>query len=710
MTAIYIVSAWLVMQVADVVFPGWGIPEDAIRFVVYAVVAGFPLALVFAWTYDITSHGIRRTPQAGVDLATPLSVRDLGLLGVLLVLFVAISWSFASRVVATRSMASGPPGSNEPVSSNSLAILPFRNESLEPGEASFLANGVHRDLMTKVMKIATLDIIAPNSVEQYRDTDKRSSVIGEELAVGHILEGAVQKAGQRVRISVQLVQASSERSLWAESYDRTLTADNLFDIQADIAQQVAQALQAELTPVEISRINSVPTRVFEAYEAFARGNNIFNQTDAEAIEDAISYYQQAIDLEPDFALAHAMLGQVQLQAHQFGGLSREDTYTEAELNLRKAIELDETTAMAHAWLGVIARDRDRDYAKAIGLLDTALAYEPGNSRIMHIKGLTLRLMGRQEEALFWYERAMRLDPLSLVVNESFGSLLRDMGRYEKAEQQYLDTFEMDPEFPNTWWGLGSLYWSMGQPDRGIDWFNGAIARVPVSDAFRAWLSLLYLELDMDEQAAAEIRIALRSLKDFENYDVQFLQRLLLIYRDEDPSVVSDQWGEESHTWFGNVMKIPLPELLMGQYQDAVAAYQARFPALRNVDMPVDGTDFRAAVDLALALEETGETRQADALLNRAEAFLLTQNRLGFRGYWVEDARIAAIRGDKSAALAALTQAVDEGWRNLWWFYLRHDPVLASIRSEPGFQSLHDQVQAEMQDRATASNAEKPYKR
>jgi hypothetical protein len=149
------------------------------------------------------------------------------------------------------------------------------------------------------------------------------------------------------------------------------------------------------------------------------------------------------------------------------------------------------------------------------------------------------------------------------------------------------------------------------------------------------------------------------------------------------------------------MKIPLPELLTGQHQEAIVAYQTRFPALRNVDMPVDGTHFRAAVDLALAFKETGETAKAEALLNRAEAFMLTQNRLGFRGYWVEDARIAAIRGDKAGALAALKQAVDQGWRNLWWFYLRHDPALAAIRPEPGFQTLHDQVQAEMHARAAA---------
>lgn len=701
MTAIYIVSAWLVMQVADVVFPGWGIPEDAIRFVVYGAVAGFPLALVFAWNYDITSQGIRRTPQAGVVDVTPLHMRDLGLLGILLVLFVTISWSFASRVVATRSLDTEPVGPHKPVSSNSLAVLPFRNESMEPDEASFLANGVHRDLMTKVMKIAALDIIAPTTVEHYRNTDKRLSVIGEELAVDHILEGAVQKAGQRVRVSVQLIQASSELSLWAESYDRTLNADNLFDIQADIAQQVAQALRAELTPMEISRINSVPTRVFEAYEAVARGNHSFNKADVESIKEALAYYQQAIELEPDFALAHALLGQLQLQAHEFGGLDREAAFTNAELNLRRAIELDETIALTYAWLSVVVRDRDHDYVQALELLDTALTYAPGDSRSMHIKGLTLRMMGRNQEALFWYERALRLDPLSLTVNESFGSLLRDLGRYQEAEQQYLDTLDMDPDFRNTWWGLGSLYWSMGQPDRAIEWFKGAVARAPASDAFHAWLSLQYLELDMDQRAEVEIKSALRKLKGSENYNTRFLQRLLLIYRGKDPSVVTYNWGGESKVWFGNVTSVPLPELLMGQYQEAAVIYQRRIPALQNTDISIDGTHFRAAVDLAFAFREIGETAKAEELLNRAEAFMLTQNRLGFRGYWVEDARIAAIRGDTAGALAALKQAVDQGWRNLWWFYLRHDPVFAAIRSEPEFQSLHDQVQAEMHTRAAA---------
>jgi TolB-like protein/Tfp pilus assembly protein PilF len=697
--AIYFVGCWLVMQVADVLFPGWGIAEDAIRFVVYAAVAGLPLVVLFAWAYDITPEGIRRTSPANQEESRPLTPRDRAWVGLLALLFIAVSLSFAQRVLEQREH--GTPKSPEPGTvspSNSLAILPFRDESMEPGGAEFLANGVHRDLMTNMMKISALDVIAPTSVERFRDTRLGSREIGQTLAVGHILEGMVQKAGARVRISVQLVQAESEVSLWAESYDRTLSADNLFDIQADIARQVADALETRLTPDEQSRVNEIPTEVFAAYEAVARGNLAFDESDSEAFEAAEAFYLSAIELEPDFAQAHALLGQLYLQSFQFGGLDRESAYRRADARLTRAIDLDESVAMAYAWLAVIVRDRDRDFERALELLDIGLRHEPGNSRIMHIKGLTLRLIGRMEESLFWYERAMRLDPLSLIVNESYGSALRDAAQFEKAEVQYGKAIEMDPDFPHTWWGMGSLLWSRGDPASALEWFHGAIERAPASDAFYAWVSLLHLELGQDGAASTSLERGFEALGEAEQHDLEFMRRMLLAYRGEDASAIHPTWGEESHVWFGNVMRVPSPALIAGRHAEAIQDYRSRYPELARPDRSLNATNYRAAIDLALALSRIGEEEAANQLLDRAYAFLLTQPRLGFRGYWIEDARVAAIRGDHEAALSRLQEAVKAGWRNLWWFYFWRDPALIALRDDDRFQELARRVEDDMTSR------------
>ena len=693
---IYIVSCWLVMQVADVLFPGWGIAEEAIRFVAYAAAAGLPLVVLFAWTYDITAEGIRRTPPADQVQSQPLTGRDLAWLGLLGVVFLAVAFSFAQRVAEQRETDAPRRADRESTApSNSIAILPFRDESMEPGGAEFLANGVHRDLMTNLMKISALEVIAPTSVEQFRDSPLGSRAIGQVLSAGHILEGMVQKAGQRVRISVQLIQADREISLWAESYDRTLTSDNLFDIQADIARRVAHALQAQLTTQEQDRLGEVPTEVFAAYEAVALGNLAFDESDSESFQAAEAHFRRAIQLAPDFAQAHAMLGQLYLQAFEFGGMDREEAYRLANASLERAIELDETVGMAHAWLSVIARDRDRDYDRALAMLDTGLRFEPGNSRIMHIKGLTLRMVGRLEDALVWYRRALRLDPLSLIVNESYGSALRDAGHFDESEAQYRETLHMDPEFPHTWWGMGSLLWSRGEPAAALEWFEGAIERAPLSDAFYAWVPLLYLELGEEETASKAIDRGFGALGSAENHDLQFARRMLLAYRGEDARSIPRTWGEESHVWFGNVMNVPSPELLAGRASDAIRDYRSRYPDLSRPDRPLTAATYRAAIDLAVALKAEGEDPEADQLLDRAEAFLPTLPRLGFRGFWMEDARIAAIRGDREEALERLEAAVDAGWRNLWWFYLWHDPAFAGIRSEKRFQALSHRVEASM---------------
>ena len=692
MIAIYVVGAWLVLQVADVLFPGWGIAEEAIRFVVYAAAVGFPVALVFAWRYDITPTGIQRTSPANDDSDVLMTGRDIGLLVVLSALFIAIAWSFALRVADMRGTGSAAPAAA--AGDRSLAILPFQDDSMEPGGAAFLANGVHRDLMTNVMRIEAIEVIAQTSVEPYRDTVTRSRDIGRELAVAHLLTGTVQKAGSRVRISVQLVDASSERSLWGEAYDRTLTPDNLFDIQADIARRVAASLQAELSPQVEQRNEAAPTQVFEAYEAVARRTTAFIESDSEDIDEAERYFRQALKLQPDFALAHAMLGRVQLMAHQFGGLDRETAYREAESSLRRAIELDPTIALAHAWLAVVVRDRDADFEQADALLGRALQLEPGNSRAMHIRGLTLRLQGNPQAAVEWYERAMRLDPLSLIVNESYGSVLRDLGRFDEARAQYRKTIEMNPDFPHAYWGMGSLLWSAGDVTGAFEWFNEVIERAPASDAFRAWLALLYLDLAMTDAAAAHIDQSVATLGDAETHDLQFVRRLVLIQIGEDPAAIPDTWGKESHVWFGNIMRIARQSLLSGRYDEALLDYGATYPELLEADGPLNALNARAAVDMAHAFRESGDAGRALALLDRADDFNARQNRLGFRGSWIEDVRTAAIRGQQESALDALEAAVSEGWRNLWWFYLYHDPTLAPLRDHPRFLAIVDQLESE----------------
>jgi len=540
-----------------------------------------------------------------------------------------------------------------------------------------------------------LAIIAPSSVEQYRGTDKRSRAIGRELAVSHILEGAVQMAGSRVRITLQLVEADTEVSLWAESYDRILTTDNLFEIQADIATQVSIALQAEMTDTEQLRVQAAPTNIFEAYEALARGYQAYDENSAADMKEALFWFNQALEIEPGFAQAHQAKGRLYQYASQFGALPRNEALQLAEASLRRAIELDPDIGPAYAWLGSIYRDRDGDFEKALEMLDISLAKEPGNARAMHIKGLTLRMLGQFKEALPWYERAQQLDPLSLTVTESFGSLYRDMGLFEESELQYQRAFEMDGEFPSAWWGMGTLYWTMGKPAIALEWFEGAVERSPFSDDFFAWLSLVNLELGRAKEAEESARASMATLGLLDSSSLEYVLYLAELALESELSQKPEKRSYLGHIWFGSAMQLPIKALMQSRFADVLSEIEINLPNLENADHTLDFRNYRAAVDAAVAMYHLGEEARYLKLLDRAEAFIETQNRMGFRGYWVEDARIAALRGDTEGALTILETAVAEGWRNLWWFYFRHDPALESIRNQARFQALHSMVELEM---------------
>jgi len=681
MAVLYAVAAWLIMQVAGVLIDLAKLPDWIGTTILWLLAVGFPIALIVSWFYELTPEGINLEKDVeAAESITHVTGRRID--------FIVISLLCAGLILfAYDKWWIGPPPEK------SIAVLAFENMSGDP-EQEYFSDGISEELLNLLAQIPELTVISRSSSFSFKGKDIAIPVVAEQLNVAHVLEGSVRKEGNHVRINAQLINAHTDEHLWSQTFDRELTTTNLFAIQADIAQKVAHSLQATLAPEEKTRVSSPPTDNFEAYETLLRGHIVLQEGTVESMYKAMEFYQQALELNPGFAEAYlAMAGAYGVAVESRGGADTVARKKTEEYSL-KALQLDESLGLAYAHLASAKREVGQ-YEEAEKLYRQGMKYEPGNARILHGLGLTLRLQGRALESVPYYDRAARLDPLSPIINESRGSLLRDIGRFEDAEKQYRNTLLINPEFANTHWGLGTLYWSMGQPGRATEWFENAVRLTPYGDVFQSWLALMYLELGEDEQAQVVIEDALNIVQ--VDNDAMLMNELLRIYRGQDTSGLPDGRRYMARYWYGSVLDLPVRALLQGDFEQAIEEYEKALPNLMGRQPEIDGSNYRATIYVAFALKQRGETRRASELLDQAEAFLQNIQRLGIHGFWVSDAQIQAIRGNHTASLVLLRKAADEGWRNLWRFYLLHDPVLEPLRADPGLQELVSRIEEDMAD-------------
>lgn len=256
----YAIVSWLILQLTDVLVPLLSLPEWVGGFVFLLLVIGFLLALLLSWAYELTPEGIKL--EGAVDRSessTPVAGRKLDFF-----IIAALSLALVFVVIDQYVLEESPPTAEVFENLRSIAVLPFDNRSAEQENAAFFADGIHDELLTRLAKIADLKVISRTSVMEYRDTTKNMRQIGAELGVGSILEGGVQRAGDRVRINVQLIDAQTDKHLWADTYERELNTTNIFSIQSEISIAIAKALRATLTPDEQERLVAVPTGSMQA--------------------------------------------------------------------------------------------------------------------------------------------------------------------------------------------------------------------------------------------------------------------------------------------------------------------------------------------------------------------------------------------------------------------------------------------------------------
>src|SRR5437763_6366418 len=365
----YAIVGWLLVQVATQVFPFLEIPNWVVRLVIALVAIGFPIALIIAWAFELTPEGIKRTEDVGVPAERPSKNRAwiyVAAIGAA----VSIGLFFIGRY--TGSYAEGRP-SGPSLPEKSIAVLPFDNLSRDP-ENAYFAEGIQEEILTRLAKIGELKVISRASTARYKSSPNNLREIAKELGVMHILEGSVQRAGEQVRVNVQLINATTDAHLWADIYDRKMT--DLFAVESEIAKAIADSLQAKLTGSEQHAIAVRPTENPQAHEFYLKGRFFWNKRAAEDLKIALGYFEQATKADPNYALAYSGMADCYLLLPLFGGTEPTELSPKANAMAHMALLLDPNLAEAHASLGLLNALADFDFATAVRELEEAIRLHP----------------------------------------------------------------------------------------------------------------------------------------------------------------------------------------------------------------------------------------------------------------------------------------------------------------------------------------------
>jgi TolB-like protein/Flp pilus assembly protein TadD len=426
----YAVVAWLLMQVASQIFPFFEIPNWAVRLVVLLLVIGFPVALILAWAFELTPEGLKRTEDVDLSKSTTRKTGrklDFFIIAVLLLVIAILVFQRLHRNVS--------PAVSSALE-KSIAVLPFENFS-EDKTFAFFADGVQDEILTDLAKITDLKVISRTSVMRYRSsTDRDLRQIAQQLGVAHVLEGSVQRSANRVRVSTQLIDARNDTHVWAEKYDRDLA--DVFAIQSEIAQKVADQLQAKLSPTEKSAINERPTSDMVAYDFYLRAKELIYESYVNPSRSKEDYFKaaqlldEAVARDPAFLLAHCQLAYAHDQIYWQGYDHTETRLALAETSVRAAVRLQPDSGETnlaraiHFYWGYLNYDRAREeLAKAEKGL-------PNNARILQFLGLIDRRQNRWDEAIRNLQRAVDLDPRNHDMLNDLADTYFSLRRYEEA--------------------------------------------------------------------------------------------------------------------------------------------------------------------------------------------------------------------------------------------------------------------------------------
>ena len=677
--SVYVVAAWFVLQVVDTLTSVLQLPDWFPSLALVLLLVGFPIVLATAFvqsgfggaaehlpggTRDVGDSGPADTgeprgepsPLLASGLRSLLTWRNAlggGVLAFALWGVVAATWMTLGGPSRGRPSGDGPPG---------VAVLPFANRSSGESDA-FFTDGLHDELLTQLSKIAGIKVISRTSVMGYRGTEIGIPQIAGELGVQYVLEGGLLRAGDQVRLNVQLIDGATDAHVWAETYDRAMTVENLLAIQSEIVESVVREVQGVISPEEANFVADLPTQNSEAYELYLRGEDWLNRggLTAEEYTYAARFHEEAAVLDPTFALAYAKAAGAHVRMHFQGHDVTPARLEQARVAIERALDLDPDHPEVRESYGDYLYYGQREYDAALIEYRAALASLPNSSTLIAREAWILRRKGQWEESLAGLERVREMDPRSGGVLMNHAISLMAMRRYDEAEQTYTLAATFNPEMDVLWALSVQNEYFRGDTTSAI----GALRDVPeavLSEPFMASTHLELLRLRRDHRGLLDRVLA----SEGDRISASGALRVLPLYL----GYAYQGLGES--------------ERARGAFEEARAL--AERVAAENPN------DYRVPGALGLALAELGLYEEAVAAARRGVELLDVPDDalFGSSTSWAL-AQIHARSGEPDTALELIETAFSQPGLSGHIGLLEFDPLFDSIRSHPRYQALIERL-------------------
>jgi len=685
---LYVAVAWGGTEILGFVMAAYGFPEWSRALLASLLIAGFPVAMLLAWHFDLTLDGIRTTE--------PISVK--GRLTILAAVFLFIGGSAGLFYVVYPAVAvddnAAVAGALIDAPKNSIAVLPFVNMSGDQAQEYF-SDGMSEELLHRLAQISELHVAARTSSFHFKNKNITVADIAAQLGVRSVLEGSVRQAGNTIRVTAQLINASDGFHLWSKTFDREF--GDIFAIQDEIATQVVDALKVTLLGGEQARLKRHPTENLAAYDAYLLGRQKMARRTSAALQEAVGHYFDAIRLDSEYGLAYVGLADAYALLGRYGALNDREVLAKAGPAVERALQLDDQLGEAYASLGTV-RFWQQDFPGAEQAYKRALELNPNYAPAYDGYGLLLRWgFARQEEALERHQTALRLDPLSTPINMAVVEDYHELGRFEDALAGCQRIIEIDPDYPRAYTIMADLYWEVfAQLDEGVRWLHKAVELDPGNPDHARWLGMVYL--DLGDLVAGE-------------YWMRETMRLA-------PTQIDSKWAaahlarytsgpEEIVAAARELLAVsPNDSLALSLLRDAdhragrsdaaLRRYRSAQPELVDGEDPeVNATNWGWAIEVANMLIKVGEQEQANNLLNKALLAIGSRPRLGYGGFGISDVEIYALLGDREKAISTLATAVAAGWRSIWWINTEANDSLASLHDDPRYRAIIADIQSQL---------------
>ncbi len=657
----YAVVAWLLIQVATQVFPFFELPNWAVQIVVLAMVIGFPIALVLSWAFEITPEGIKReenvdrriSRKIGRKITALIIVFAAGAAGLMLFRFLHSQLVIGKETLTQLATT---------IESKSIAVLPFENLSEEKANVYF-ADGIQDEILTRLSKIADLKVISRTSTQHYKSAPENLPEIARQLGVAHILEGSVQKHGDTVRVNVQLIKATNDSHLWADTYDRKLT--DIFSVESEVAKDIADQLQVHLTGREKQVIAAKATDNPEAYDSYLRGlaYTLKTQNTPANYLGAQKYFREAVKLDPKFALAWALLSYVDARGYHTTNLQPTVALREeAQQAFETALALDLNLGEAWVAKGYYHYGCVNDFETAVHCYEQARKFLPNSSRIPQSLAFIARDRGQWEQSESYFNEAERLDPRNANLLARHAQFYIALRRFPEALRKLDQILEIVPDDIDALVEKAAIAQAEGDLPRAAT----LLAQVqPAAGDPTAWETLAYQAIL--ERRPAEIISRLKELK-------------------PDPDV--GYLNGELRFWLGWAQEVA------GEHTAAQETWREARAELEAF-LKEQPENWSLLDDLALIAMGLGDKAAAFALVERAIALHPIGTDAANSPQSIDIlARVAARLGEPDRAIAALEKILSIPCNGglatgmpLTPALLQRDPMFDPLRNDPRFQKL-----------------------